>query len=151
VTVDLKAFPDWHDVVAKNWHKTTAYLYALREPCLIIQQDELEAIQDNRVLVGLDEAAIHAWTPTGSWFLAVILCPGDDTQTLVQWIHDHDADPDRIHFYAHPDTDPYQALEAWKQAGLPPPQVDLDIDSWQRLHKRFGRDLSVQILRDWAQ
>lgn len=146
----LKDFPDWHEVVARNWRKTKAYLLAFREPCIRIAADELDAIRRNRVLVGLSAGALSRWRPEGSWMLAVILCPGDDVAPLTAWLARHEADPARVRFYAHPGTDVFAALEAWREAGLGAPRVDDDVDAWPRLHKRFGNDLAVQILQDWG-
>lgn len=146
----LKEYPDWHAVVAAHWRKTQAFLLAFREPCIGIVRDELAAIKKNRVLVGLDASRLDAWTPGDSWFLAVILCPGDDITALVAWLGDHQADATRVHFYAHPDTDAFAALRPWAEAALGQPAVDEDVDSWERLHKRFGNDLSVRILADWG-
>lgn len=148
--MDLKEYPDWHDVVRSNWKKTTAFLLSFSEPCITIQAQELEAIRRNRVLVGLDAASLEKWTPPASWMMAVVLFPGDDVGPLLAWMHRHEADPDRIHFYAHPTTDAFTVLAPWAKAGLPFPKVDEDMATWVRLHKRFGLDLSVQILKDWS-
>ena len=146
--MSLKDFPNWHDVVARNWRKTKAYLLALGEPCVTIRDEELQAIKDNRVLVGLNASALTRWRPAGSWMLAVVLCPGDDIAPLLAWRDRHGLDPARIRFYTHVDTKIWDVLRPWHEAGLPSPVVDTDIRDWRALHERFGLDLSVRILED---
>lgn len=146
----LKEFPDWHDVVEANWRKTTGYVLALRGPCLKVRDDELAAIQRNRVLVGLSAKDLGAWTPPESWLLAVLLCPGDTVEAIVDWAKRGSVESERVHFYAHKDTDPYAALAAWSDAGLPDPAVDDGITSWKSFHQKFGNDLAIRILEDWG-
>lgn len=141
--------PGWYEIVRQNWQKTTAHLLADTEPCIKIRDDELEAIEENRVLVGLSFEALDAWVPSGSWMLAILLCPGDDLTRLISWAGEHEIDPSRVHFYLHPDT-PWQILEPWRKAGYPTDRVDDDIDSWERLHRLFGLALSERIVKDWS-
>lgn len=141
--------PGWYETVRRNWKKTTAFLLAGRHPCLTIRDDELDAIRDNRVLVGLSFEDLEAWSPEGSWMLAVLLCPGDSTEPLVDWAEEHSIDPSRVHFYLHPETS-WEVLRAWHEAGYPTDQVDDDIDTWERLHRLFGLALSERIVKDWA-
>lgn len=146
----LRAHPDWHDVVAANWKRTTGFLLAFREPCITIRDDEIASIRKNRVLVDLDASSLASWRPPASWMLAVILCSDDDVAPVVDWVGRWKAEPARIHFYAHADTDPFQVLRPWADAGLPPPRVEEGVSSWRHLHKRFSLDLSIRILQDWG-
>lgn len=140
---------DWYSTVRGNWQKTTAYLLASREPCIAIRAAELKAIRENRVVVGVDSAALGRWKPTGSWLLAVILCPGDETAELADWIWVNQLDPSRVHFYLHPKTT-WKPLRAWHDAGFPTANVDDDVPSWQRFHQLFGLALSDRIVADWT-
>lgn len=135
-------------MLRQNWEKTTAFLLAGSDPCITIRDEELEVIQGNRVLVGLSFDDLRTWEPSGSWMLAVLLCPGDTTERLATWAAKRDIDTGRVHFYLHPETS-WGALETWHEAGYPTDQVDDDIDSWERLHRLFGLDLSEQIYKDW--
>jgi hypothetical protein len=148
--MELKDYPDWHGIVAANWQKTTGYLLALDGLCLEVRDDELAAIRKNRVLVGLAAKDLAAWRPPDSWLLAVILCPGDSVEPIVEWVEKHGAEVERIHFYVHDDADAFAALHAWAEAGLPDPIVDDGIDSWKAFHKKFGNDLAIRILEDWG-
>lgn len=144
----LKDIPDWRDTVARNWKNTTAYLLALGHPCIRIRDDELEAIKDNRVLVGLDASALQDWDPPSSWFMAVLLCPGDDLQPVIDWATAHDVDAARVHFYVHRERDRHRFMATWHEAGLPTDNVDAGIRDWKELHRLFGLHLSDRILSD---
>lgn len=141
--------PGWHDVVRRHWQKTTGFLLASTEPCVEVRDDELAAIEERRVLVGLSIEDLEAWDPPRSWLLGAVLCPGDSTEPLAAWAKDHDVDPSRVHFYLHPDT-PWSALLPWDDAGYPTDQVDDDVDSWTRLHRLFGLALNERVVKDWA-
>jgi hypothetical protein len=149
--MNLKDVPGWRDTVARHWRDTTAYLLALSEPCIGIRDDELEAIKKNRVLVGLEPAALRTWRPSGSWFMAVLLCPGDDLQPVIDWVQAHDVDAGRIHFYIHKAKDVHNFMAAWHEAGLPTEDVDAGIPDWKHLHHLFGLHLSDRILADALQ
>lgn len=140
--------PDWARVVRDNWHRTTAYLLASTRPCIEIRDDELDAVRDRRVLVGVGPKDLEDWSPSGSWMLAVILCPGDSTEHLAAWAKEHRIDETRVHFYLHPDT-PWDVLKPWDDAGFPTDRVDDDVDSWKRLHRLFGLALNDRVAKDW--
>lgn len=144
----LKDIPNWHDVVQANWRRTTAYLFALAEPCISIRDDELRAIKANRVLVGLSPADLHKWTPPESWFMAVILCPGDDLAPLVAWATRHRVDASRIHFYVRREADLHAFMAQWSKAGFATDGADAGITTWKELHHLFGLHLSNRILLD---
>lgn len=149
-SMHLREFPDWHEVVAGNWQKTTGFLLALRDPCLRIRDEELAAIRKNRVLVALDPTGLKGWVPPESWLLAVLVCPGDDVRPVVDWVREHGTEPDRVKFYARRGTDLFDALGAWAEAGLPDPVVEEGFVTWRDLHRAFGRDLAIRILQDWG-
>ena len=147
--MNLKDIPNWRDTVAANWRNTTAYLLSLQEPCITIQQDELRAIRTNRVLVGLDARALKTWKPgKRSWFMAVLLCPGDDLRPLIDWVQRTGADPGRIHFYVHRENDLPQFMQVWYEAGYPTEAADAGVNDWKQFHRLFGLHLSNQILID---
>lgn len=147
--MNIKEYPDWHAVVAAHWRDTVGFLYASQPGCIEIRDDELRKVRGNRVLVGVTPADLTRWKPTASWMMGVVLCPGDDVAELVAWAIKNGA-AERIRFYAYPKCDPFAVLQPWADAGLPNPAVDIDIGDWKRLHRRFGRDLAVQILQDWS-
>lgn len=146
--MSIERHPDWHETVRANWRKTTAFLLASREPCVKIRDEELEAIQGNRVLVGFGPESLATWTPSGSWLLAVIACPGDDVQAVVDWVKRHRADAERVMFFLHPKADP-EILRAWHDAGYPTDRVDV-VSSWRVLHKLLGLALNDRVYEDWA-
>jgi hypothetical protein len=148
--MSLDRHPDWRATVRANWKKTTAFLMASTQPCIHIRDDELAAIRENRVLVGLGSRDLEAWSPPASWMLAVMLCPGDDTKAVTAWARENRVDFSRVHFYLHPKTDPV-ALQAWHEAGFPTERADSDVDSWKRLHQLLGLALSDRIASDWGE
>lgn len=128
-----------------GWTETRGFLLASTEPCLSIRDEELAAVRDNRVLVGVDDLA--DWEPPESWLLGVVLCPGDGVAPLVAWMSRRRRDADRVRFYLHPET-PVEVLRPWAEAGLPVRRVQADIASWQQLHKRFGLALNDRVYAD---
>lgn len=146
--MDVRDYPDWDAVVHQHWRDTPAFMLAMSPPCTRIRDEELEAIGNNRALHSIEAADLASWTPPRSWLLAVLVCPGDDLAPLTAWVGG--AAIDRVRFYVHADADPFDALAAWADAGFPDPIVDDGIDSWRTFHRRFGRDLAVRILQDWA-
>ncbi|MEK6975241.1 MAG: hypothetical protein AABY18_02750 [Candidatus Thermoplasmatota archaeon] len=140
---------DYHQVVRAHAAKTRGFILAERHPCLDIQAREVAAIR--RDLERAFAANLADLKPPASWLLAVILCPGDDTQAIANWTKRLPTrDVDRVRFYAHADVDLAQALEAWVAAQLPPPRLDA-CDDWKEFHRQFGLHLNDQTYRDAMQ
>lgn len=137
----------FHDVVAEHHGDSQAFLLARSEPCITIAYDEKENVTGRSFSVvrpdELDDLEVAS-----SWIMAVLLCPGDTSRSLAEWIQAHDRDPSRVLFYLHPDTDPIPALEPWEEAGL---QVHSTwtVEDWKPLHKHFGQHWNVQIFDDF--
>ena len=144
----LKDIPNWHAIVDANWRHTTAYLLALGEPCITIRNNELQAVKANRVLIGMSGANLEGWTPPKSWFMAVILCAGDDMQPLIDWATKHGVDESRIHFYVNQESDLGAFMTQWHEAGFETDGADSSITTWKELHHLFGLHLSNRILMD---
>lgn len=142
----LDRHPDWYTVVRTHWRRTTGFLLASREPCLGIRQAELRAVR-GRALASRDVNDLLDWKPPESWLLAVILCPGDAVQPVLDWVRKHKADPSRVWFFVHRDTD-IVLLHPWADAGFPTDQVDV-VSTWQALHKLFGLALNDRVYADW--
>lgn len=135
--------PDFASVVAKNWAKTTGFIATATEPCITIGRDEVRHVKRRLVPVNLGELA--GLQPTGSWFMAVVVCPDDDLGGLARWAKGKDAG--RVHFYLHANARPRQ-LAPWRDAGLPLDHIDEGIRSWGQLHKVLGWDLNMQVYDD---
>jgi hypothetical protein len=80
--------------------------------------------------------------------MGVLLCRGDDTSELSQWVHGTDRDPRRIVFYPHPDVDVKKAFAAWSRADLPIHSTR-PVTSWRELHRHFGAAWNVRIFDDF--
>lgn len=133
-------------MVRRHHKNTVAYLLADHSPCTTLRDEEIERI--NRKLVPIESGDLADLNPSGSWFLAVVLCPGDDLQPLARWtVPLPKGDRDRIRFYAHPEADLVKALEPWYNAGLEDPLMEI-VHDWRSLHPPFGRDLNDRVYRD---
>lgn len=140
--------PDWYAIVRDNWSKTTGYLLASRQPCIAIRDKEIESVK-GRVLVGRSGEDLAGWDPSGSWLMAIIVCPGDQIDDVVEWFLRSKADPARAWFFLHIDTKA-TVLRPWEEAGFHADQVDW-VKAWQGLHKSFGLALNDRVYADWAQ
>ncbi len=150
----------WHDhpdasrIVREHWQEAQCFIVAEREPCIGIAGDEVGNIGDNRRIIAGPADALAAWQPPASWFIAVIVCPGDDTLTLTNHVRRRGFDPARVHFYLHAEGTA-ESLKAWRDAGLPLDRVDdrapngRPFTDWTSLHKALGLHFNLQILRDF--
>lgn len=134
---------DFVAVVRRAWPKTAGFLVAGEPPCIPIVRDEIRHVRRRLSFVSLED--VESVTVSGSWFMAVIVCPGDDLTGLARWATGHDVH--RVHFYLHADT-PKRRLAPWRDAGHPLTHVDDRITSWKNLHKVLGWDLNVQVYTD---
>ncbi|MEA3135969.1 MAG: hypothetical protein QOC71_250 [Thermoplasmata archaeon] len=145
------AHPDASALVRSHWREAELLLFAQRQPCIAIRQDELAKI--DRVMHAVEPDDLRAWAkrskPRRSWLAAVLLCPGDETAGLAAVVKDLGLDAERFHFYLHEDAK-VNVLSGWANAGLPLDAVDEGIADWGALHKRLGLDFNVQIVEDFA-
>ena len=140
--------PDYYGVVRANVARTRGFIVAERHPCLDIRDREVDSIR--RDLKPAFLTALDGLELPESWLLAIILCPGDNTQVVAAWAKRlAGRDVDRIRFYAHPEADLNEALGAWVSARLPPPRVD-DASDWREFHRRFGLHLNDRAYQDAA-
>lgn len=136
---------DFAAVVRANWKTTQGFVVAGEPPCIEIGRDEVKNVRRRLAFVRLADAP--TLEPTGSWFMAVIVCPGDDLTALAAWARDKDVR--RVYFYLHADADG-PVLTPWQAAGLPTDRVDAGFRSWGPLHKVMGLDLNRQVFEDHA-
>lgn len=148
------AHPHAGRIVRENWHRAQAFILAQREPCIGIRDEELRSISDNRLLAGGLPQDLDGWERPESWFIAVVVCPGDDTVAIARHVVANRLEPRRVHFYLHADASP-SALVAWRDAGLPLDRVNertqdgRPITDWASLHKLLGLHFNLQILEDF--
>lgn len=139
--------PDWTTVVRKHWHRTTGFLLAGRQPCIASRDQELAAIQTNRSLVGHELQELLRWRPPESWILGVLLCPGDEVTSVLEWVQKNRVGTDRVWFFLHKRTE-HEVMRPWTDAGHPLDRVDV-ITNWKELHKLYGLALNDQVYADW--
>lgn len=137
----------FRDVVADHHTDSDAVLLASREPCISIAYDEQANVHGRSFRIVTPDA-LEDLDLRDSWIMAVLLCPGDDTETVATWTIDHGRDPRRIIFYFHEETDPTAALGAWRKAQLPV-HATWTIRDWKELHKHFGAAWNVQVYDDF--
>lgn len=152
----------WHDhprashIVRRHWRRSQAFILALRRPCIEIRDEELLHVGGNRLLAGGTLEDLAAWRRPASWFIAVVVCAGDDTDGIADHVNRHGLDPSRVHFYLHEEASP-QALAAWHAAGLPLERVSdstqggKPITDWASLHKVLGLHFNNQIVQDFLE
>lgn len=136
---------DWTHVVRRHAHDTKALIVSSRKPpCLTMAKDEVRHIQRWMEHVLLD--ALPHKLP-GSWFMAVIVCPGDDLTGLAQWMTRHGGE--RVRFYLHRDAD-FQQLAPVRDAGHELRHVRPETyTTYGAMHQRLGLDLSDQVYEDY--
>ena len=138
---------DWTRIVQSSWKKVTAYIVSSAHPsCVKMASDEVSEI--NRVMQHVALADIHAVKPPRHWFMAVIVCPGDNLSGMAAWASDKDAR--RIHFYLHKGASA-KSLAIWRDAGLPLTRIEEErFTVYGRMHKKLGLDLSDQVYADFC-
>lgn len=136
---------DWTRVVAAHSHSTLAFIVSSHQPsCLKMASDEVKHIDRWMQRILLDD--LPAQLPD-SWFMAVLVCPGDDLGLLASWMTKHGSD--RIRFYLHRDAKAEQ-LAPIRDAGHDLRHVRPErYATYGPMHKRLGLDLSDQIYEDF--
>lgn len=133
--------------VRPHLKQTTGYVLARAGDCLDLQRREV-GLKNRPFFKPLKPGELHALKLPRSWFLAVLLCPGDDTRELAAWVRALPAaDRRRIRFYYYTGTRAAQALAQWYGAGLGPVRDD-EIDGWIRFHHKFGAHHAIQVYED---
>jgi len=136
---------DWTRVVETHSHSTLAFIVSSHQPsCLKMATDEVEFIDRWMKRVILDQLPTRL---PDSWFMAVIVCPGDDLERLAAWMTKNGAD--RVRFYLHKDAGAAQ-LAPIRDAGHDLRHVRPErFAAYGAMHKRLGLDLSDQIYEDF--
>ena len=140
--------PGYAEVVRANHGKTTAFLLADKPACADLRAEEMRRVR--RRLEVLNAADLAKFRPKGSWLLAVLLCPGDETRALAAWAGRLAApDRDRVRFYYTRQVDLASALRAWTEAGLAAP-LAAEVRDFASFHKVFGKHLNDRVWADWG-
>lgn len=145
------AHPNASAIVRKHWHEAECFIIAQSDPCIQIRDDETGNL--DRYVHGGFPDDLEAWTRPAIWFVAVVVCPGDDLAELTHYVVENDWDASRFHFYLHPDTS-WTTLQPWADAGLPLDRVDTKgkngapLTSSGALNAAMGLHFNLQILHD---
>lgn len=141
--------PRWHEVVRAHHRDTEGLVVAQSGRCLELQADERDLVPGRR-FQPLRPADLARRAFPRSWFMGVLLCPGDATDALAAWARDlPPADVDRVHFYYVRGVDLQATLAGWRAAGLPEPALN-EVRDFRSLHHLFGRHHGDRVYRDHA-
>lgn len=146
-------FPEgWHDVVRRFHVQTAGYIVAQSGDCLDVLYEEASGPHTKvpgRKFNAIPPSDLANLRMPPSWFMGVILCPGDDASPIAGWFAMLDAkDHDRVVLYTHPRFDEEKAAEAWEIAKAPLPRRTQFAGSWNNFHRLFGNDFSWQVWKD---
>lgn len=146
--------PDWHDVVRQHFGATVGYVAAQSGTCLEFQTKESRPPRGRvpgRDFKPLSPNSLPELRPPASWFLGVILCPGDDVAPIAKWHSGLKAPQrDRVVLFVHPEFRSGRIATAWAEAGGPLPQVVPLPPSWERFHRIYGRLHGDRVYLDHA-
>ncbi len=145
--------PGWTRKTKPHLDETAGYVLAESGGCLDVQlQETLPRSRGGRVpgrrFVPLSLDQLVRLAPPPSWFLGILLCPGDPTEALVRWAR---AQPAaylaRIVAYHAPRFDVDAFVDVWTRAGLPPIER-YAFRSWAQFHHLYGLHHSIQSFDD---
>lgn len=142
----------WHALVRANHRNTVGYVVAENGDCLDVQT--FESIGPRTKVPGrrfqpIRPAQLAALALPKSWFMGIVLCPGDPVADVVTWLRARTpAERERVVLYVHPKVDEEEAGRAWKEARLPPPRTTQFQGSWAQFHQLYGLDFSWRVWSD---
>jgi hypothetical protein len=146
--------PGWHDVVRANFEDTVAFVVAQSGKCLDFQTQESKHPKGRvrgRHFRPLSPAALKDLRLPQSWFLGVVLCPGDEPEVLARWHAGlKPEDRDRVVFFIHPDYEQHELDEQATDFGGSLPQTVPLPQAWERFHQIFGRLHADRVYLDHA-
>lgn len=122
-------------IVEPNMGTSPGLFVASRQPCIGIAAEPPAKRRLSRRLTP-DELAKVSPLPR-SYAIAVVLCPGDDTQALATFAGQHKLPSDRFYFFYAPGTDIKSALRHWLAADRSV-LYSFEIHDWKGLNQKFG-------------
>jgi hypothetical protein len=115
----------WHETVREHHKRTAGFVLAQSEPCVSTRDLEASNYVYGREFQALASSDLDELELPESWFMGVLVCPGDDLTVLAKWVADLDEeDLSRIRLYLHEDLDIVDVLEPWYGEGLPSPKTE---------------------------
>lgn len=131
--------------------KTVGYVVAQGGACLDIMRREAAFDPKKRRFRAVEAHLLSGTTFKGSWFMGILLCPGDTTDVIAAWAKARPAaDLERVRFYFHVGTHQRDAMSAWVRAGLPDPLFDEGLAAWGPFHKLYGGHHALQAYHDFV-
>lgn len=144
--------PGWHEYVRRHLKDTRGYVVAQSGTCLDIKDQETTGSLNrvpNRKFQPLHPREVPTIQLPKSWFLGIILCPGDGLQPVLAWIQGlAKADQDRVVLYVHSDFDQAAGARQLHAAKLDHLRTTEFKGSWNNFHQLYGNDYSWQVWND---
>lgn len=144
--------PRWHEVVRRHVADTVGYVVAESGKCLEVQTQELKppvGRVPGRDFQPLRPAELARIRLPASWFMAIVLCPGENLSAYARWYANLSAkDRHRVVFFFHPAFAVDGSDQAWGDAEVPPPRTQRFNGSWEDFHRLYGRRHSDQVFED---
>ncbi len=141
--------PDWHEVVRAHWHETDGYVVAASGDYPDVQADETlgkASKVPGREFRAHRPEQLKGFQPVGSWFMGILLCPGDDVGSILAWTAGlARADAERVVFYAHPAFD-RAATAGWHTSARP--RVAAFKGTWADFHQLYGFHHGDRVYQD---
>lgn len=123
------------EVVEPHRGSSLGVFVAAREPCIGIAADPPAK---GRRSIRLRPEDLHSQPAlSGSFAIAVVLCPGDTTRDVADFAVQRGVDSDRFYFFYTRGTDLRSAFAAWTAAGRPI-LCSFEIQDWKGLNRIFG-------------
>jgi len=147
MSADRPIAPSWTELVRANHRNTLGLVAATSGTCLGIQRGESRLVTGRRFRP-IHPTALPRLALGDSWFLGVLLCPGDSTNELVAWARTLSRPRlARIRFYFVDGTRLAATLSGWNEAGLPDVPT-FKVDDFASFHKLFGRHHADVVYQD---
>lgn len=136
---------DYRDVILGARFDTKVYVAAGQPPCISLRN--AVSLPRGRDYRAIDLGDLPEPEPGARWLLAAILCPGDSSEVVVEWLVRQKADPERVLFILHPETDAHAALAAWHAARFPLPET-CEARTFRQCAPIVGQFVNEWIYRD---
>lgn len=144
--------PRWTETVRRHWKDTVGFVAAQSAECLEVQTQESwgpATRVPGRRFRPIPTAELAKLVLPASWFMGIILCPGDDIHPILSWLESLDsAGRERVILYVHPRFQEAAARQAWNDHGLGAPKTVWFDGSWDNFHRLYGKHHAWRVYQD---
>lgn len=140
-------------IVRENHRRCQGFVVAASGDCFDVQRQETWGTKTRvpgRSFKPIHPDALEGLELPDSWFMGILLCPGDAVQAIVTWFDQlPTSDRSRVKFYLHPDFDRGAAADAFEDSRIPSGRVVAFAGAWENFHPLFGLDHAMQVVSDF--